>query len=103
MARHGSRAVALNATIATMEFKVLGPLEVIGPKRPQVAATAIVARFAERIKQAVVRSTTMPRLVDTRPRSKLPTGTVTFLFSDIEGSTRLAHRLRPEVYRELLA
>ena len=32
MARHGWRGVALNATIAAMEFKVLGPLEVIGPR-----------------------------------------------------------------------
>ena len=30
-ARHGWPSVALNATIAAMEFKVLGPLEVIGP------------------------------------------------------------------------
>ena len=44
----------------------------------------------------------MPRLVGTEPRPELPTGTVTFLFSDIEGSTQLAHRLTPEAYRELL-
>jgi predicted ATPase/class 3 adenylate cyclase len=35
-------------------------------------------------------------------RGALPTGTVTFLFSDIEGSTRLAGELDPAVYRELL-
>ena len=32
----------------------------------------------------------------------LPTGTVTFLFSDIEGSTRLVQALGPAVYTELL-
>ena len=35
-------------------------------------------------------------------RRDLPTGTVTFLFSDIEGSTRLVRALGPEVYREIL-
>jgi predicted ATPase/class 3 adenylate cyclase len=44
----------------------------------------------------------MPRSVDTQPRSELPTGTITFLFSDIEGSTKLVRRLRPDAYRELL-
>ena len=33
-------------------------------------------------------------------RSDLPTGTVTFLFTDIEGSTRLLHALGPEAYAE---
>ncbi len=37
-----------------------------------------------------------------RPQRDLPTGTVTFLFSDIEGSTELADRLAPPVYRGLL-
>ncbi len=32
----------------------------------------------------------------------LPTGTVTFLFSDIEGSTRLVQELGPTVYRDVL-
>ena len=36
-----------------------------------------------------------------RERS-LPTGTVTFLFSDIEGSTRLVQQLGPAAYTELL-
>jgi predicted ATPase/class 3 adenylate cyclase len=31
-------------------------------------------------------------------RAQLPTGTVTFLFTDIEGSTRLLHDLGPEAY-----
>ena len=35
-------------------------------------------------------------------RSKLPMGTVTFLFSDIEGSTRLVQDVGPDVYRSLL-
>jgi class 3 adenylate cyclase len=38
-----------------------------------------------------------------RVRSDLPTGTVTFLFSDIEGSTRLLHELGGESYAEALA
>ena len=36
-------------------------------------------------------------------RSDLPTGTVTFLFTDIEGSTRLLHTLGPDAYAEALA
>ena len=36
-------------------------------------------------------------------RPELPTGTVTFLFTDIEGSTRLLHALGPEAYAEALA
>ena len=36
-------------------------------------------------------------------RPELPTGTVTFLFTDIEGSTRLLHSLGPEAYAEALA
>jgi predicted ATPase len=35
--------------------------------------------------------------------SELPTGTVTFLFTDIEGSTRLLHDLGPETYSAALA
>jgi predicted ATPase/class 3 adenylate cyclase len=36
-------------------------------------------------------------------RPDLPTGTVTFLFTDIEGSTKLLHELGPEAYAEALA
>ena len=36
-------------------------------------------------------------------RAELPTGTVTFLFTDIEGSTRLLHALGPDAYAEALA
>jgi len=36
-------------------------------------------------------------------RTELPTGTVTFLFTDIEGSTRLLRELGPEAYGEALA
>jgi len=36
-------------------------------------------------------------------RSDLPTGTVTFLFTDVEGSTRLLHALGPTGYAEALA
>jgi len=35
--------------------------------------------------------------------TSLPTGTVTFLFTDIEGSTRLLHELGPDAYAEALA
>ena len=34
--------------------------------------------------------------------AELPYGTVTFLFTDIEGSTRLLHALGPEAYGEAL-
>jgi len=36
-------------------------------------------------------------------RSDLPTGTVTFLFTDVEGSTKLLHELGEEAYAEELA
>jgi hypothetical protein len=36
-------------------------------------------------------------------RSDLPTGTVTFLFTDVEGSTRLLHELSAESYAAALA
>ena len=36
-------------------------------------------------------------------RSDLPSGTVTFLFTDVEGSTRLLHELGGEAYAEALA
>src|SRR5438552_3606261 len=35
--------------------------------------------------------------------SQLPRGTVTFLFTDIEGSTKLLHELGPQRYAETLA
>jgi predicted ATPase/class 3 adenylate cyclase len=35
-------------------------------------------------------------------RRDLPTGTVTFLFSDVQGSTKLLHELGPEAYGRLL-
>jgi class 3 adenylate cyclase len=38
-----------------------------------------------------------------RVRSDLPTGTVTFLFTDVEGSTRLLHDLGDEDYADVLA
>ena len=34
---------------------------------------------------------------------ELPSGTVTLLFTDIEGSTELLHELGPEAYAEALA
>jgi class 3 adenylate cyclase len=36
-------------------------------------------------------------------RSDLPTGTVTFLFTDVEGSTKLLHELGAEAYADALA
>ena len=36
-------------------------------------------------------------------RGDLPTGTVTFLFTDVEGSTKLLHELGAEAYAEALA
>ena len=36
-------------------------------------------------------------------RNDLPTGTVTFLFTDVEGSTRLLHELGSEAYAEAQA
>src|SRR5262249_4513781 len=39
----------------------------------------------------------------TRVRSNLPTGTVTFLFTDVEGSTKLLHALGADAYAEELA
>src|SRR3954465_1878929 len=36
-------------------------------------------------------------------RQDLPTGTVTFLFTDVEGSTRLLRQFGPEGYAEALA
>ena len=38
-----------------------------------------------------------------RVRHDLPTGTVTFLFTDVEGSTRLLHELGAEAYADALA
>ena len=35
-------------------------------------------------------------------RPDLPTGTVTFLFTDVEGSTRLLHELGPDAYSDAL-
>jgi len=35
--------------------------------------------------------------------AELPRGTVTFLFTDIEGSTRLLHELGPDGYADALA
>jgi predicted ATPase/class 3 adenylate cyclase len=43
------------------------------------------------------------RADDLAVRADLPTGTVTFLFTDVEGSTRLLHELGAEAYAEALA
>src|SRR5437879_6744387 len=44
-----------------------------------------------------------PRRIMSPVMRELPTGTVTFLFTDIEGSTRLLHEFGPETYAEALA
>ena len=48
-------------------------------------------------------ATRAPTVYIRRVRPELPTGTVTFLFTDIAGSTRLLHELGPEAYAEALA
>jgi class 3 adenylate cyclase len=40
---------------------------------------------------------------DRQMRVDLPSGTVTFLFTDVEGSTKLLHELGPEAYADALA
>ena len=49
------------------------------------------------------RGLTQPRRTLARVRPDLPTGTVTFLFTDVEGSTRLLHALGPDAYAKALA
>jgi predicted ATPase/class 3 adenylate cyclase len=46
---------------------------------------------------------TLERGDDWAVRSDLPTGTVTFLFTDIEGSTKLLHELGADAYADALA
>jgi len=43
------------------------------------------------------------RIIVPVQRRDLPSGTVTFLFTDVEGSTRLLHDLGPDAYAEALA
>ena len=56
------------------------------------AATASIAAWTDPRPPTTTPPVTMPRH-GVGPRPTLPTGTVTFLFTDIEGSTRLAHDL----------
>ena len=44
-----------------------------------------------------------PLAHDAGVRGDLPSGTVTFLFADVEGSTRLLHELGTNGYAEVLA
>ena len=65
---------------------------------------AVQARNAVRARNGVltVRRPT-PSIIDVPPRDpELPRGDVTFLFSDIEGSTRLAQDLGDEIWSDLL-
>src|SRR5256885_4940468 len=48
------------------------------------------------------RATSAPLAPDSSMRDALPTGTVTFLFTDIDGSTKLLHELGPEAYSAAL-
>jgi predicted ATPase/class 3 adenylate cyclase len=69
-------------------------------KRPEDrfgSAGALAAALSEAVNG---RSSSAPT---TRERSALPTGTVTFLFTDVEGSTKLLHELGAEAYAEELA
>ena len=58
-----------------------------------IASTALVG--------ALARSRTTAHDLQVRP--DLPSGTITFLFTDVEGSTRLLHELGAEGYAEALA
>ena len=48
-------------------------------------------------------TSTLPLSHDAAMRREFPTGTVTFLFTDVEGSTKLLHELGAEAYAEALA
>src|ERR671937_2572434 len=64
-----------------------------------------------RSRPASATASTRSPLTSSRPRSNpqgavrpdLPSGTVTFLFTDVEGSTKLLHELGSEAYAEALA
>ena len=65
------------------------------------------ARRPERLAQPPAQGRARPAGADPSHdsvvRRDLPTGTVTFLFTDVEGSTRLLHELGAEAYADALA
>ena len=75
----------------------------LGPRELEVDRR--VQRFLARAGHPrVVRTATANYLRKDAPvEGSLPTGTVTFLFTDVEGSTRLLHELGAEGYAEALA
>jgi len=54
------------------------------------------------LRSYVVTSPVVARIIMTGMRPALPTGTVTFLFTDVEGSTKLLHELGAEGYAQAL-
>src|SRR5919201_1265711 len=50
-----------------------------------------------------IRSRSTRRSSSPSPMPELPAGTVTFLFTDVEGSTKLLHELGADAYAEALA
>ena len=59
-------------------------------------------REPPRAEVGLVTSRSLRRIIQP-VRSDLPSGTVTFLFTDVEGSTKLSHELGPEGYAQALA
>jgi predicted ATPase/class 3 adenylate cyclase len=67
-------------------------------------AEALVASFVHLLDgQARPPRSPRSRSEGSRKRPELPTGTVTFLFTDVEGSTKLLHELGADAYAEALA
>src|SRR5438874_13305052 len=56
-----------------------------------------------RTETASICSSSIFRCIMADVSTKLPQGTVTFLFTDIEGSTKLLHEFGPQRYAEALA
>ena len=74
------------------------PERSVGSATPMTAPTGEGGRGSLRTSESVKAA-----VHDALMRQDLPRGTVTFLFTDIEGSTRLLRQLGPELYAEALA